>query len=1232
VWRVALDHLSAARPWRWWQRIAHAAVLPSLALLAWSDWELFGYAVSLLLLLSYGLVVGVKVLAVLAGLLRRHTVSITADELAAQDMAQLPVYTVLVPLYREAAVLDRLLVGLRELDYPSERLDVKLLLEADDDETADALAARELPGWIEVLTVPDALPKTKPRACNAGLLRARGDYVVIFDAEDRPEPDQLRKAVAAFAQVDDEVVCFQAKLNFDNRRRNLLTRCFALEYSTWFDLYLPGLHALGAPIPLGGTSNHFKADALRELGGWDAYNVTEDCDLGIRMAWRRWRTRILASTTWEEAPARYGSWLRQRSRWIKGYWQTYLVHTAQPWDCLRALGLWKTALMLLTVGGQVFSLLVNPLCWALLAAWIALGWPLFDAHQPWTLALVVGTVLLLFANALLILIHALGAMQRRFHHLLPAALLMPWYWLLLSIGAWRGFLQFFSAPFYWEKTPHGEDAETAPREAVASTEGSLVRRLATLASVLAGVLLIGAVAWRMPGWLDYHRQVRLAAVSMVVPAEQLEVAVEQDWFQRETLRVTVGFDRVGPPPEDGRVLRVMLSVKVWDGEWYQRECEAVVIEGEQLRLRSDLTAGWTPFGQQRPWSPACLRRVRALGVALHGDVEGLRRLRVEAFSASGERPLAPLQLTDLQLPDDARVHEQLELRFRLSRHYRNPFDPDEIAVDATVIAPSGARRDVPGFYAQDYRRDRRHVAERLGARGAPYWAVRCFPQEPGAHRIQLRVRDRHGAALDLPAILVPVADGDGPGHVRVDPDDHRYFERPGTGFFYPFGLNIRSPSDNRARMFGIEMPDDSEGTYALDPFISRMAAHGMNMGRVWMAPWFCGLEWRADWPGYHGLGFYNLQNAWRVDHLLDHAHAQGMVLELALNPHGPFTERYDSQWRENPFNARNGGPCARHEDVLRDAEAKRLFRNRFRYCIARYGAHPALYAWTLWIEVNVVARGDQGLMMDWHQEFAPWFRALDNERHPVSTEFSTGGGNRQIFELPAIDYAQIVAYTHHPGLVGTFQRAARFLRHGKPAIIEEYAGRPGQSSKAWTAHEIHDGLWAGWMLPFGGAPMPWWWNLIFAEDLLHQHARFADYITDEDLSDRAWRYQRQPVAGTPLQALVRAGDRRAYAWIFHPALSDSRSWRDYDDRLERLGADFDATDEQPGQLWRAVEGATLDTRSWRLRPGRYRVEVWDTWERGAPEVFEIELGAQQELSLPPLRRDCALKLIALDEP
>ena len=289
----------------------------------------------------------------------------TVKNLPNNSGEELPVYTILVPLYKEAEIFNELVVSLLSLEYPQDKLDIILLLETDDKETLYAVTRQPLPACFRLLVIPAGYPRTKPRACNFGLLQAYGEYIVVYDVEDRPEPDQLRKAIHVFRQQGRSLFCIQCWLNYYNVRQNVLTRLFTLEYSFWFDLLLIGLNILKAPVPLGGTSNHFRTDELRKFGGWDIYNVTEDCDLGMRIGLAGYQTLVIDSTTWEEANSQLYNWIRQRSRWIKGYIQTYLVHMRNPARSCRRFGLKNFISFQLVVGGAPLILLYAPFLWVM---------------------------------------------------------------------------------------------------------------------------------------------------------------------------------------------------------------------------------------------------------------------------------------------------------------------------------------------------------------------------------------------------------------------------------------------------------------------------------------------------------------------------------------------------------------------------------------------------------------------------------------------------------------------------------------------------------------------------------------------------------------------------------------------------------------------------------------------------------------------------------------------------
>jgi cellulose synthase/poly-beta-1,6-N-acetylglucosamine synthase-like glycosyltransferase len=378
----------------------------------------------------------------------------------------LPEFTILVPMFREPEVLPILAGALRKLDYPLARLDIKIVLEEGDHETIDAAKQLGLEGIFEIVRVPASQPQTKPKACNYALRYARGEYLVIYDAEDKPEPDQLRKVVAAFRRADPSTACIQCRLNYYNASENWLTRMFTLDYSLWFDLMLPGLERLGIPIPLGGTSNHFRTSVLRELHAWDPFNVTEDADLGIRLTQKGYRVGLIDSTTFEEANVSQKNWIRQRSRWMKGYMQTCLVHLRRPIHLMRSIGPLGTLGFVAFIGGTVASGLLNPIFWSVFAFWLVTQTGGFELFFPPVL-LYFSLLNLLLGNGMFIYLMMLAPFRRKWVKLAPYSLSVLWYWVLLSIAAWKGAWQLITKPFYWEKTQHGLSKHTAAEVAAA---------------------------------------------------------------------------------------------------------------------------------------------------------------------------------------------------------------------------------------------------------------------------------------------------------------------------------------------------------------------------------------------------------------------------------------------------------------------------------------------------------------------------------------------------------------------------------------------------------------------------------------------------------------------------------------------------------------------------------------------------------------------------------------------
>jgi cellulose synthase/poly-beta-1,6-N-acetylglucosamine synthase-like glycosyltransferase len=387
-----------------------------------------------------------------------QAVAIEARALREED---LPVFTVLVPMFREGRMVPGLARALRALDYPLGKLDIKIVLEAGDRETIEAARTLGLEGVFEIILVPPSKPQTKPKACNFALRFARGEYLVIYDAEDRPEPDQLRKVVATFRRSPPNTACLQCRLNYYNAAENWLTRMFTLDYALWFDHMLPGLERLNMPIPLGGTSNHFRTAVLRELHAWDPFNVTEDADLGIRIGQKGYRVGVVDSTTFEEASCQTGNWIRQRSRWIKGYMQTLLVHTRRPLHLIRHAGPLGFLGFVFFIGGTVLTGLLNPIFWALYLCWLVASVGSFDMLFP-PILLFLALFNLLAGNGAFIYLTMLAPIHRRWLDLIPYSLTVFGYWVLMSIAAYKALYQLLRDPFFWEKTHHGVSQYSAP--------------------------------------------------------------------------------------------------------------------------------------------------------------------------------------------------------------------------------------------------------------------------------------------------------------------------------------------------------------------------------------------------------------------------------------------------------------------------------------------------------------------------------------------------------------------------------------------------------------------------------------------------------------------------------------------------------------------------------------------------------------------------------------------------
>ena len=436
-----------------WQRAVTWSLLAAVAV--FGIWKPMQTAIVLIGLCSIAYVFTMvdRVLIFRQGLAAR-AITIPESEARAIPDSDLPPYTILVPAYNEPEVVGDLIAAMARLDYPADKLQILLLLEADDDITIAAARVSITTNTITTVLVPPAEPRTKPKACNYGLQFATGDIITIYDAEDLPEPLQLRRVAAAFRMLPDNVACVQCKLAYHNGRQNLLTGWFTAEYGLWFGYLLPGMMRSDAPIPLGGTSNHLRRDVLDKIGAWDPFNVTEDADLGLRICARGYRTAVLDSTTFEEANSDPINWIRQRSRWYKGYLQTWLVHIRRPRQLLETIGLRPFIRFNLVMAGTPIIAVLNMLFWFITLLWF-LGQPaLVGAVFTWYVYFP-ALVALIFGNSATLYMNLVALREDDRGDLLIAAVTVPIFFVMMSVAAAKGLYQLIRNPSYWEKTFHG---------------------------------------------------------------------------------------------------------------------------------------------------------------------------------------------------------------------------------------------------------------------------------------------------------------------------------------------------------------------------------------------------------------------------------------------------------------------------------------------------------------------------------------------------------------------------------------------------------------------------------------------------------------------------------------------------------------------------------------------------------------------------------------------------------
>ena len=609
-------------------------------------------------------------------------------------------------------------------------------------------------------------------------------------------------------------------------------------------------------------------------------------------------------------------------------------------------------------------------------------------------------------------------------------------------------------------------------------------------------------------------------------------------------RIPAGPQRIAAtivvPPDAPADLGVGAYVRDRHGRWWQRTFADGLRPGVNHVL-VDLAEDQPVAGPGAAWAPPSAATAANAGLFLWSASASRAVVRIDGLRTLADDPPDRDDPALTRIAPDAptvATGARWSVRAVPQPYPADPYDTDAFSLTLIVTAPDGREERFAGFHEQPMRAHDRGDREEVEPLGAPQFTVRWRPRAPGVHRLRLEAAWARGGTVAAPLADVAVSGAAQDPYVRLDAKDPRYFAANGD-FFWPLGPNLRSITDPRSGDRLGTKPTPVRGTLAYDAYLDRLAAHGVNAVEIWLSSWNLALEWRGDWPGYHGVGRYHEGHAWQLDRILDAAWARGIRVNLAVNNHGQGSGWVDSEWKDSPYNRANGGPLRSPEELLTSATARSSQDQVRRYLTARYADHPAIMAWKLWTEVDFVGEQQrryevEPLLVEWHENAARRWKALDPYDHLVTTHWSSNWTRVHpvVAATPGIEFLCFNAYHYRPGrnegwiLADLFQQSVArqaLGRYRKALLCTEFGGQFDGCPEPQMIAEHASGAYCGIVCGLAGAPMLWWYEWI------DQGARFAPYeaagrfMAGEDLRDP--RGQSIPLATGEPGVWVRAWSR-----------------------------------------------------------------------------------------------------------
>jgi len=694
-----------------------------------------------------------------------------------------------------------------------------------------------------------------------------------------------------------------------------------------------------------------------------------------------------------------------------------------------------------------------------------------------------------------------------------------------------------------------------------------------------------------------------------------EVRRRSDWTGCDTL----SFD-VYVPLEAPADVQAMAYVIDAGYHWYQALNRPYLKRGKWNTVSFDISDDseqWQFTGHFRPWDGYAKRRLRALGIKLiskkvfDGEVF-LDNIRV--------RPLRPAGVPEQRLlnvrTSGSRLErfERFEIAFDLPRTYENPFDPEQIDIRGSFIAPSGAVTAVPGFFYQDFVRNLRQKTEYLTPVGRGEWRIRFTPTEVGTYRYCIEIMD--GDYVKTAYRSFEVVPSKRRGFVRISRRDPGCFEFDNGEYYYPIGHNICATFDVRnSANLGIELFYD-RGTSAYDSYLDGMIRGHENLARVWMTAWNLALEWTEDYkPHYRGLGRYSLENAWRLDYILDRAEKAGIYVMITFDPHGhwmtPMSIKTESDWQYNPYNIRNGGCISSPAELFVNPTAKKYYKRRLRYILARWGYSTAVFCWEIFNEIDLAHEYYKRMaptIIKWEVEMARYIKEHDQGKHLVTTNRYFWDKAHHLWQQSEIDFTNAHFFSKNP-IEQNRMGLLEMQRYGKIFLVTESAQDVYGGTPAETERFMHVTLWSSYMSPMAAVAMPWWWDFIDERDLYFHFAALRKYAEGEDRrgmnlvmggavvmdaksNEPTWRFAAECLRN----------NKYAYLWVYDRAM---------------VGAEVGEM-KPPESLAVALSG---------LSDGEYHIEFWDTYKGSVIGTGDAKLkSGLLVFTLPKFEKDIACKV------